>query len=100
MLHTVNKSPFQKDTLATCFRLAREGSDILLIEDAVYASLAGASFEKTVTAAQQRCSIYALKEDLDARGIESTDLIPGIEIVDYDGFVDLATANDSVQSWL
>jgi len=100
MLHTVNKSPFQKDSLATCFRLAREGSDILLIEDAVYAVIAGAFFEKTVTAAQERCSIYALKEDLDARGIQSTDLIPGIGIVDYDGFVDLAAENDSVQSWL
>lgn len=100
MLHTVNKSPFEKDSLATCFRLARDGSDILLLEDAVYAALAGTRFEEAVRTARARCTLYALKEDLEARGIESGDLIAGIAIVDYDGFVDLAVRNDSVQCWL
>jgi len=100
VLHTVNKSPFQKDSLEACFRLAAAGSDVLLIEDAVYAALAGARFAGQVEAALGRCAVYALKEDLDARGIERGDLIPGIEVVDYGGFVDLAERNDSVQSWL
>lgn len=100
MLHTVNKSPFEKDSLATCFRLALSGNDILLIEDAVYAALAGTRFESSVRAAAARCRIHALKEDLAARGINAAELVPGIEIVDYDGFVDLAAGNDSVQCWL
>lgn len=100
MLHTVNKSPFEKDSLAACFRLALNGSDILLIEDAVYAALTGTRVESSVRAAAARCRIYALKEDLAARGIDATELIPGIEIVDYDGFVDLVAGNVSVQSWL
>ena len=33
MLHTVNKSPFEKTTLDSCLRFAQEGSAILLIED-------------------------------------------------------------------
>ena len=33
MLHTVNKSPFEKNSLETCLRLAEDNSSILLIED-------------------------------------------------------------------
>jgi tRNA 2-thiouridine synthesizing protein B len=100
MLHTVNKSPFERESLDTCLRLARQGSDVLLIEDAVYAALAGARFEPVMREAMACHSIFVLKEDIDARGIDPGALIAGIEIVDYGGFVDLAVKNDAVQSWL
>lgn len=100
MLHTINKSPFEKDSLDTCLRLAAPGSDILLIEDAVYAALAGTRIEPVVISALGRYSVYVLKADLEARGIERRSLISGIETVDYAGFVDLAVGNDRVQSWL
>jgi len=100
MLHTVNKSPFEKDSLDTCFRLARQGSDVLLIEDAVYGALAGGRFEAAVRAALDRFSIFVLQEDIEARGIDAAALVDGVEIVDYGGFVDLAVRNDTVQSWL
>ncbi|MBS1269177.1 MAG: Protein TusB [Gammaproteobacteria bacterium] len=100
MLHTVNKSPFEKDSLNTCFRLARPGSDVLLIEDAVYAALAGSCFEPAMSEALARYSVFVLKADLEARGIDSGDLISGVRAVDYSGFVDLAVKNDTVQSWL
>ena len=35
MLHTVNKSPFEKNSLETCLRLSEDNSSILLIEDGV-----------------------------------------------------------------
>jgi len=100
MLHTVNKSPFERDSLDTCFRLARPGSDILLIEDAVYAALAGTRQESDMRDALRRYAIYVLQEDVDARGIDPRAMIEGIGTVDYGGFVDLAARNDSVQSWL
>lgn len=100
MLHTVNKSPFERDSLGTCFRLARPGSDVLLIEDAVYAALAGTRFEASVREAMARYSLFVLEEDIEARGIDPHALIKGIETVNYGGFVDLAVRNDSVQSWL
>jgi len=100
MLHTVNKSPFEKGSLDTCLRLAREGSDILLIEDAVYAALQGTRIEPAVTGALAQHSIYVLRADVEARGIDPRSLIPGIETVDYAGFVELAVAAETVQSWL
>ena len=41
MLHTVNKSPFERNTLETCLSLAKKGSSILLFEDGVYAAVKG-----------------------------------------------------------
>ena len=43
MLHTINKSPFEKDSLKTCLRYAEKGSSVLFIEDAVYALFSGAT---------------------------------------------------------
>ncbi len=100
MLHTVNKSPFEKNSLHTCFRLAKKGSDILLIEDAVYAVLQNSDIENDVKQAVAAHSIYVLEPDLLARGLEQDRLIEGVQIVGYDGFVDLAVKNDKVQSWL
>lgn len=100
MLHIVNKSPFQKNSFATCLRLAKKGSDILLSEDAVYAALPDSAIEKDVKQALAIHTIYALEPDLIARGLQPIALIEGIEIVGYDGFVELAVKNDKVQSWL
>ena len=45
MLHTINKSPFEKDSLSTCLRYADKGASVLFIEDAVYACTKGTQFE-------------------------------------------------------
>ena len=100
MLHTVNKSPFEKNSLQTCLRLAKSGNDILLIEDAVYAAMKDTSVADTVSAAVNRFNMYVLEPDLKSRGVAEHELLEGIGVVDYAGFVRLATENDKVQSWL
>lgn len=100
MLHTVNKSPFEKNSLDTCLRLAKRGSVILLIEDAVYAAMKGTTVAEKVKQATQQHRVYALGPDLRARGLDETQVIDDIKIIGYDGFVDLAVENDGVQSWL
>ena len=100
MLHTVNKSPFEKNSLQTCLRLAQAGSDILLIEDAVYAAMKDTTVTDTVMDAANRFNMYVLGPDLRSRGVTEDELIKGFHVVDYAGFVRLATENDRVQSWL
>ncbi len=100
MLHTVNKSPFEKNSLDTCLRLAKPGSAILLIEDGVYAAVSGSEAEVKIVNAMNQHTLYALGPDLKSRGLENGKLIEGIEVVGYDGFVKLAAENDAVQSWL
>ena len=41
MLHTVNKSPYERNTFDTCLAHVKKGSAILLIEDGVYAAMKG-----------------------------------------------------------
>ncbi len=99
MLHTVNKSPFEKNSLETCFAHAKEGSAILLIEDGVYAAIQGSVFSDKVKQAMSTCTVYALEGDLKARGVAGK-VIDGIQLVDYAGFVDLACQHDKVTAWL
>ena len=99
MLHTVNKSPFDDRTLETCLRFAREGSAILLIEDGVYAAATGTAVSTQVKDALKSVSIYALKADVEARGMQNR-VMDGVRLVDYGGFVDLVAEHNAVQSWL
>ena len=99
-LHTVNKSPYEKNALDSCLKFSMAGSSILLIEDGVYAAIKGAAAESKITSAMADKKVYALGSDLKARGMTQDRVIDGVEIVDYAGFVDLVTATDKVQAWL
>lgn len=100
MLHTINKSPFEKNSLDTCLRLASSGSAILLIEDAVYAAVNRTSVSEKLQDATKKFSVYVLGPDLKSRGMDPDTVIKGVEIVDYAGFVDLASEHQQVQTWL
>lgn len=100
MLHTVNKSPFEHTALETCLRLATAGASILFIEDAVYAALRQTAVADKITHAMKDFAFYALEPDLRARGYAQAQLIDGVKLVDYDGFVDLVVQHHSVQTWL
>ena len=99
MLHTVNKSPFDHNTLETCLKFAKQGSAVLLIEDGVYAAVRETAIAKQVQDALKSVSIYALKSDLEARGMQHR-VMDGIRLVDYGGFVELVVEHNAVQSWL
>ena len=100
MLHIVNKSPFEKNSLESCLRLVSAGDHILLIEDAVVAAIENSRFQQLIIDAQALSTFYVLSPDLDARGLGNKQLISGIALVNYDGFVDLTAAHHPVQSWL
>jgi tRNA 2-thiouridine synthesizing protein B len=100
ILHTVNKSPFEKNSLASCLKFASDGGSVLLLEDGVYAVLQGTEVEDAVIDALSRVSVYVLGPDLKARGFSEDRIIDGVKVVDYGGFVDLAAENDKVQAWL
>ena len=100
MLHTVNKSPFETSSLETCLGLAKPGSDILLIEDGVYAATAGTTVSAMVEQTMESSSVFALAPDLKARGLDPDQVIAGIQLVSYEGFVKLSVTNETVQCWL
>ena len=99
-LHTVNKSPFERNSFSSCLEHAKEGSGIFLFEDGVYAAMNGTAVADKVKAAMSGRSLYVLGPDVKARGLSEDNVIDGVKIVDYEGFVDLVTEYDKVQSWL
>ncbi len=99
MLHTVNKSPTERNTLESCLKHLKKGSAVLLIEDGVYGALKGTSASKMVEQALKNHPIYALYPDIEARGMQDR-VIDGIKLVDYSGFVDLVAEHPTVQAWL
>jgi len=99
MLHTVNKSPLERNSFESCLRHATEGAAILLIEDGVYGAMKGTTFTPQLEQALRRLRIYALAADVDARGIRDK-MIDGVTLVDYAGFVDLAVQYSPAMAWL
>lgn len=100
MLHTVNKSPLERNTLDSCLRLAAKGSAILLIEDGVYGALNNSKAAEVLEGRMGDLKFYALGPDLAARGLSESPLIDGVKVVDYEGFVDLAAEYEAHQAWL
>ena len=98
-LHTVNKSPFEKSSLASCLGYAKEGSSVLMYEDGVYGAIKGTAIADKIAAANG-VKFFVLGPDLKARGVAEDKVADGIEIVDYAAFVNMAVENDKVQAWV
>jgi len=96
ILHLVNKSPYERNSLTTAVGYVSQGDTLLLIEDGVYAAVKGG--KAAALLAGKKVSV--LGPDLAARGISQEKLIDGVTVVDYAGFVDLVESTDKSQSWL
>ena len=97
MLYTVNKSPLMFGNLKSLLRIAPPGEPILLYEDGVYAAAKATASEALIKQVLKDHPVYALRADLEARGL--TSLVDGIEPIDYDGFVELVEEHPTVP-WL
>lgn len=95
ILHTVNQSPFDKPCLQQCLSQYREGDAIVLIGNGVYAALDSQP-------CKHACSdkvIYAIKADIERRGLLERSLNKSLHIIDMNDFVRMCTEYDLVQSW-
>jgi tRNA 2-thiouridine synthesizing protein B len=99
-LHTVNKSPFERSAFMSALNHLKPGDALLMIEDGVVGARNAGAFASQLEKAAKSCSVYVLGPDLAARGMGEKDLIAGVKLVDYGGFVDLAAAHDRSQAWL
>ena len=97
MLFTINKSPMMFNNLKSVLGVAPAGEPILLYEDGAYAAADGTASTTLIQQALDRHPVYALQADLEARGL--TSLVEGIQVIDYDGFVELVEQHHVVP-WL
>lgn len=98
MLHIINQSPFNSDSLQKCLALVKANDGILLIENAVIAGLNNAKFHQALLNVANKCSLYALKPDVVARGLSDI-IMSEIKLIDYEQFVELVVEYQPIQSW-
>ena len=99
MLHIVNKSHAQTTSLQSCLRLAKAGSALLLIEDAVYAATqAGAARLRHRRRDEAAQGLRPAARRRSAR--HGRQAGRRRHAVDYAGFVDLVAEHPNNQSWL
>ena len=91
-LHTVNKSPFERNALKSCLDHLSRGDTVLLIEDGGdrRARKGGAAAMRTLADARLH-DLRARRRSGRARP-QPDDVVEGMHVVDYGGFVDLVPA--------
>ena len=93
ILYTLSKSPTHKQ-LDSCSRYLDNGDALLFIQDGVYHCVD----ENLLANLDSKFPLYALKEDIAARGLGDK-ILESLEPVSYRKFVELCTQYDKVVSW-
>lgn len=82
-----------------CFGRCNIGDTVLFIESGVFSVRAGDAVANEIEGVLAKFTIAALKPDLAARGIAESELVRGVQVIDYAKFVDLAVELGPIQSW-
>ena len=99
VLHLVNRSPGESLALSQCLERAGEGDAVLLLEAGVYAALRGSRCAPWLREAMPGVEVFAMEPDLAARGITAEEVLEGVVMLDYPGFVALVVCHSPIQSW-
>jgi tRNA 2-thiouridine synthesizing protein B len=95
MLHLIFQSPIDNAVLE---RMAT-GDVAVFLESAVLGVLRQAQQAGVLANKLNSNRLYVLSEDMLARGILESELVAGLEIIDYPGLVKLTVENPLITSW-
>ena len=95
MLHLIFQSPIQTAVLER----SASGDDVVFLESSVLWLLEKGSLKSILAPMLKQNRLYVLKEDVEVRGIQASELIIGIAVIDYKELVDLTVQNPHIQSW-
>lgn len=98
-LHILNAAPTHNSQLTSCLRMVSSGDAILLCGEAVQALRVGSAAQQLLEK-QPNYQLYALQEDVEARGIDPAGAAQlALTLVDYPEFVALTVKYTRVNSW-
>ncbi len=95
MLHLIYQSPLESATLQ---RIATDDS-ILFMENALFRLLKTNSKTVELKVMTQLYSLFVLDNELEIRGICPHEIITGIEVINYQDFVNLTLKHSLIQTW-
>lgn len=97
-LHLVNHPPRSSSSLELCLDFVQPGDGLVLIEDGVYAALAGALRAQELRALA-RVTVFVLESDLEARSLFDAEFTDTFQRIDYRKLVTLVLHYDATVSW-
>lgn len=95
MLHLIFQSPLQTATLQ---RIGKDDA-MLFLENAVLGLLENGMRSSDLTNMLATHRLFVLQADIETRGISAEELLKGISVIDYAGWVILTTEYQGMQSW-
>ncbi len=95
MLQLIFQSPIQSSVLE---RIG-SGDDVVFLESSVLHLLKKGSLRAILAPMIKKNKFYVLVDDIEVRGIQLTELVKGIEVIDYAGLVNLTVKNPKILSW-
>jgi tRNA 2-thiouridine synthesizing protein B len=95
MLHLIFQSPID---VAVLDRMGR-GDAAVFLESAVLGVLQKGQLAEMIHAKLNTNAFYILSEDMAVRGILESEIVPGLEVIDYAGLVKLTVEHTLIQSW-
>jgi len=96
MLHLVALTGLPQEVVE---RIAA-GDDVLLQQAAIWTALNGhVDNAKLLQLIARQCRIYVLQEMLTVNGIQPLQLLGGVNVTDYPGFVELTVNNPVIHTW-
>lgn len=97
-LFTISESWYAKPALYEQLAFASQGDALLLLQDGVLAMQSPVSLASFLAKCDRvGIAVFALAEDVKIRGIDNQ--YPSINLVDYDGFVELAVTHAKNVAW-
>ena len=95
MLHLIFQSPLLPSTL----QRIGNGDAVLFLENSVMQLLKQGANNSVLNAMLATNRLFVLLSDIETRGISADELVPGIAVIDYSGWVTLTTQYQRIQSW-
>jgi tRNA 2-thiouridine synthesizing protein B len=96
VLHLLSQSPIE----AAVLERVDSGDVVVFLENAALRILQNGNVNHPLLQQLGRSRLCVLSDDLAVRGINSNELIEGIEVIDYAELVELTINNPIIQSWM
>ncbi len=94
MLHIVTHHRF-----AVQFERVAQGDTVLFLADSIVFLHKKGRFAEHFLIWSQLYRCYVLQADMLARGLLEDELVAGVQVIDYSGFVDLTVAHKVIKTW-
>ncbi len=95
MLHIIYQSPLE---LATLQRIAINDS-VLFMENSLFRLLKSSRNTSELETMSTLHSLFVLDEEIEIRGIDPSELVTGIKVINYQEFVTLTLNHSLILTW-